>query len=208
MAQGDVMNKIETHEMMSALADGQLQGEALARGMEAAAADPAAREAWATYHLIGDILRSGELAVAAPAGDFMDKLSARLALEPVPAPNRPAVMRPMPVGAAALPQEAANDGSFRWKMLAGAASVAAVAAVSWTFVASPAAPLAQPQLAAAPAVVAPAPATVLAGSERGVMIRDPRLDELMAAHRQFGGANALQMPAGFLRNATFEGPAR
>jgi sigma-E factor negative regulatory protein RseA len=30
----------------------------------------------------------------------------------------------------------------------------------------------------------------------------------MAAHRQFGGASALQMPAGFLRNATFEGPAR
>ena len=41
-----------------------------------------------------------------------------------------------------------------------------------------------------------------------VMIRDPRIDELMAAHKQFGGTSALQMPAGFLRNATFEGPAR
>jgi sigma-E factor negative regulatory protein RseA len=201
------MNKIETHEMISALADGQLQGEAFARGVEAAAADPAGREAWATYHLIGDVLRSGEMAASAPAGAFMDKLCARLALEPVPVPSRPGVPQPLPVRAAA-PREAANDGSFRWKMLAGAASVAAVAAVTWTFVASPAAPLAQPQLAAAPAVAAPAPPTVLAGSERGVMIRDPRLDELMAAHRQFGGANALQMPAGFLRNATFEGPAR
>jgi sigma-E factor negative regulatory protein RseA len=40
------------------------------------------------------------------------------------------------------------------------------------------------------------------------MIRDPRLDELLAAHRQLGGASALQAPAGFLRNATFEAPAR
>jgi sigma-E factor negative regulatory protein RseA len=30
----------------------------------------------------------------------------------------------------------------------------------------------------------------------------------MAAHRQFGSANALQTPAGFLRNATFEGSGR
>jgi sigma-E factor negative regulatory protein RseA len=30
----------------------------------------------------------------------------------------------------------------------------------------------------------------------------------MAAHRQFGGTSALQMPTGFLRNATFEESAR
>jgi sigma-E factor negative regulatory protein RseA len=40
------------------------------------------------------------------------------------------------------------------------------------------------------------------------MLRDPRLDQLLAAHRQLGGATALQAPSGFLRNATFEGPAR
>ena len=39
------------------------------------------------------------------------------------------------------------------------------------------------------------------------MIRDPRLDELLAA-QQFGKTTALQMPAGFLRNATFEAPKR
>jgi sigma-E factor negative regulatory protein RseA len=41
-----------------------------------------------------------------------------------------------------------------------------------------------------------------------VMIRDPQLDALLAAHRQFGGTSALQMPTGFLRNATFEEGAR
>jgi sigma-E factor negative regulatory protein RseA len=38
------------------------------------------------------------------------------------------------------------------------------------------------------------------------MLRDPRLDELVAAHRQYHGATNLQMPAGFLRNATFDTP--
>ena len=62
----------------------------------------------------------------------------------------------------------------------------------------------QPQMASA------APRTSVAEVERpAVMIRDPRLDEMLAAHRQLGGgASALQSPAGMLRNATFEGPAR
>jgi len=48
---------------------------------------------------------------------------------------------------------------------------------------------------------------VLASGEPRVMLRDARLDALLAAHKQFGGASALQVPAGFLRNATFESAA-
>jgi sigma-E factor negative regulatory protein RseA len=40
------------------------------------------------------------------------------------------------------------------------------------------------------------------------MIRDSQLDELLAAHQQSAGISALQMPAGFLRDATYERPAR
>jgi sigma-E factor negative regulatory protein RseA len=40
-----------------------------------------------------------------------------------------------------------------------------------------------------------------------VMMRDPRLDELLATHRQLGGAQ-LVAPAGALRHATFDGPGR
>lgn len=203
--QGDAMDKMTNPEMMSALADGQLRGEAFARGVEAAAADPAARAAWHDYHLIGDVLRSAELA-AAPSAAFMARLSARLAEEPAPAIQSIAAT-PQPIGATAgfgTENEAANDGSFRWKMVAGFASMAAVAAIGWGVVAGGVGGLSsgQPQLASAPA------GTVLAGSQQGVMIRDARLDELLAAHRQFGGAAAVQMPAGFVRNATFEGPAR
>ncbi|MDU7587859.1 MAG: anti-anti-sigma factor, partial [Acidovorax sp.] len=51
-------------------------------------------------------------------------------------------------------------------------------------------------------------ATAAGPDGQQVMLRDPRLDELLAAHKQFGSTTALQMPAGFLRNATFEAPAR
>jgi sigma-E factor negative regulatory protein RseA len=201
------MDKMDSNrELISALADGQLHGDAFARGVDAACSGDAAYEAWHSYHLIGEVLRTGECALAARGGDFLSQLQARLAQERVPA-RAPLAEAPIPV--ITVRAEAANDTSFRWKMAAGFASMAAVAAVGWAVIATPAGPQ-QPQLAAAylaPASVAAAGAsgTVIANTEKGAMIRDARLDEFLAAHRQFGGASALQMPAGFLRNATFEG---
>lgn len=191
------MEKMQTQELISALADGQLRGEAFARGVEAAAMDPVAREAWHTYHLIGDVLRSGELAAGTMPTAFLSRLQLRLQQE-----QRQAAAGQQPARVEPAPQEAANDASFRWKLAAGFASLAAVAAIGWTVVGGLAEKPEQGQLAAG------AGGTVVAGSERGAMIRDPRLDEFLAAHRQLGGASALQMPAGFLRNATFEGPNR
>jgi sigma-E factor negative regulatory protein RseA len=197
---------MQDKEMMSALADGQLQGVAFARALEAARGGEAL-ENWHAYHLIGDVLRSGELAGGTPGPQFLARLSARLAQEGAPRPH--AGMLP-PLAVRPVGEPAANDGAFRWKMVAGVASVAAFAAVGWSVLSSGVAPLpAQPQLAIAPQQpAASAPGTVLARTEPGIMIRDPKLDEMLAAHRQFGGASALQMPAGFLRSATFEGPAR
>jgi sigma-E factor negative regulatory protein RseA len=192
------MNKIEDQELISALADGQLHGEAFARGIEAATADDAALRTWQAYHLVGDVLRSRELAAGSAPEQFLTRLRPRLQAELLP---RPAVLPPVAAKPGAQP--AANDASLRWKLVAGFATVAAMAAIGWTVAASGlGTSAAQPQLAAAPAT----PQAV--GSGQGAMIRDPRLDQFLAAHRQFGGANALQAPAGFLRNATFEGPAR
>lgn len=191
------MEQMQTQELISALADGQLQGDAFARGVELAASDPAAREAWQAYHLIGDVLRSGELAVASSPSAFLERLQRRLQDEPPLAP------RAAPeVAAAPRRGEAANDGSFRWKMVAGFASVAAVGAMAWSLVGGLPSKPASAELAKAPA------GTVLTAGERGVMIRNPQLDELLAAHRQLGGASALQMSTGFVRNATFEASGR
>lgn len=192
------MENMQTQELISALADGQLQGEAFARCVEVAASDPQARQAWATYHLIGDVLRSGPLAVGSLPPGFAERLQRRLQQEQPPS----RVVTELPVEVARSQAAAANEDAFRWKLVAGLASVAAVAVLGWSLVAGAPGKTDAAQLATS------AGTTVLAPGERGVMIRDPHLDELLAAHRQLGGASALQMPAGFVRNATFDNTSR
>lgn len=199
------MNKMENSELISALADGQLRGEEFARGVQAATTDAAALRTWQAYHLVGDVLRSRELAAGAAPELFLARLRSRLHAEQ---PPRPAVLAaaPLPGAVSASVRPASNDASLRWKLVAGFATVAAVAAIGWTVAGSALSGNGQPQLASGPG--AQPGVAALAGGERGAMIRDPKLDQFLAAHRQFGSANALQAPAGFLRNATFEGPAR
>ena len=222
------MNQTMTvREQVSALADGHLQGEAFAAAVDAVCADGEAREAWHAYHLAGDVLRSGSHAPCSDSSAFLARFQQRLAGEPVAAPVRVAPI----VAPAALPMqrraEAANEPVFRWKLVAGAASLMAVAAISWTLVGNGAAvPQAGAQIATAqqqpavnsvlaaaalnsqqPVATNLTPTRVMVGSGNPqVMLRDPRLDQLLEAHQQVGGAS--QMPSGFLRNATFEGPTR
>jgi len=224
------MNQTMTvREQVSALADGHLQGEAFAQAIEAVCADGEARAAWQAIHVAGDVLRSGSHAQCTDTSAFLSRFQQRLAAEPV-------VLAPVviPVAApVALPAqrraEAANEPVFRWKLVAGAASLMAVAAISWTLVGNGAAvQQAGPQVAsvqqqqqpavnsvlAAAAVNSDLPATntltptrvIVGNGNPQVMLRDPRLDQLLEAHQQAGGAS--QMPSGFLRNATFEGPTR
>ena len=208
-----VANHLEQdqREQLSALADGQLQGRALSDAL-AHAAQGEGRATWELYHLVGDVLRSPDLARPAnPA--FMARLRAELAKEQAPAP-RPEV--PMPLVTVATPGTAAANASvFRWKMAAGFASLAAVAAIGWNSMSAlqgGSGPVGGAQLAqsADRSPSPPAAPTVAVADAEGqqVMIRDPRLDELLAAHKQFGSTSALQMPAGFLRNATFDAPGR
>jgi sigma-E factor negative regulatory protein RseA len=113
---------------------------------------------------------------------------------------------------------AANDPVMRWKMAAGLASLAAVVAVSWSVIQGASAPgdsaVSAPQLAqvapptdpAIPVVAAPdaGSTNVAVSTGQGILIRDARLEQMLAEHRQYGGMSALQMPAGFLRNATYD----
>lgn len=190
----DAMDKMDNQELISALADGHLAGEDFARGVQAAAADARAREAWCAYHVVGEVLRSGRTSGGGSPEAFLSQLRQRLQAETIEV-GAVAVSR-----VARVEERAAND--WRWKLVAGVASVAAVAAVGWNVWGTSGATNAQPQLAAA----TPAPGIVPASTTP--MIRDPRLDALLAAHRQFGGATAFGTTSGFLRNATFDAPAR
>lgn len=203
---GDTMNDdLKKREQLSALADGQLHGEELAQVLQWAEEDDG-RETWQAYHLVGDVMRSADLASADNGRDFLAKLHQRMAQEPLPV--RPLLQTPTQIELPpVIPAQAANDSVFRWKMVAGFASLAAVAAIGWNALGFVRGDTAGPQLASAPAS-APGPVVAAGNPDAQVMIRDPRLDELLAAHKQYSGTTALQMPAGFLRNANFDSPSR
>jgi sigma-E factor negative regulatory protein RseA len=199
---------IENSELVSALVDGQLRDAEFARAMAHLGSSSDARQRWHSYHLVGDVMRTGQADVRAHDADFVLRLRARLQQESVPLvlPNAP--FEPV----AGAHKSSAND--HRWRLVVGLASVALMAVVAWQGFQGQAAP--DPQLAVAPSSVQATTAFTLAqsGAQAGamggtsVMIRDPQLDALLAAHRQFGGTSALQAPTGFLRNATFEEGAR
>lgn len=201
---------LKMQEQLSALADGQLHGEEFAEAMEFAETDNGLAT-WQVYHLIGDVMRSTELARPVDMG-FVAGLRVQLATEQGIRPVSPRDGALTAASSAPVAVPAANASVFQWKLAAGFASLAAVAAIGWHAYSGIGAPQGTgPELAAGPAAISKPQDTAVASAESSsqpVMIRDPRLDELLAAHRQFGSTSSLQMPAGFLRNATFEAPAR
>ena len=227
-------------EQLSAWIDGELDDQTLSQLLAALpdlADDADCYASVQSYQVIGDLMRSSH----APCSDslaFLDALNAKIALEPplvaqgqpapgavaVPAVAAAAVQTVKPAAAA---QDAANHSVFRWKMVAGFATVAAVAMVGWNSVGllsggsgsdarQQLASAAAPQVVASAASARPAAANaqglvqqqVTVGQNSTIMLRDPRLDELLAARGQIGGTANLQMPAGFLRNATFNAEKR
>lgn len=200
---------ITTSEILSALADGQLSDEELAAALEACAQDDSSLGCWNTYHLIGDVLRSpAHASVPMAVGSelaFVGRLNKRIAQEPPMGADLTSVEAVMALSGQPVAElihqrgPASNDSIFRWKLVAGVASLAAVFAIAWS-TSSLLAPAALPQLAqgSSPQIVVT--------SAQGPMVRDARLEELLAAHRQFGVTSALQESSGFLRNAAFEMP--
>jgi len=184
-------------ELVSALADGQLQGPELTQALDWLSQSEQGRQQWQAYHVLGDVLRGGRALAPRAEDAFLQRLRDQIQRESLPA-HRPA---------------AANDRRFIWRMVAGLAGLVFVSVAAWQvpgwqeqFGAGtlaqgvPALPQGGP--ASAPFAAAQAPSAEPPG-----MIRDAQLDALLAAHKQFGGASALQGPAGFLRSATFEGKA-
>ena len=192
------------HQLVSALADGELRGVEFSHALELLGRSEQAVAAWRSYHLVGDALRGADVAITHRDLAFVERVRSQLdgvAIARVQAGAAPQVLPPLQDGAPA--RLAANDPARRWKWMAAAASLAAVAAIGWPLLGldSPA------PMSASLSQQDGAQASTAPDASSGVMLRDPRLDELMAAHKQFGGTSALQMPSGFLRNATFDGPA-
>lgn len=78
----DDLKSISNEERVSVLMDGELSGEECARVLREMVADRRAVETWHVYQVVGDVMRSPELAPARDDMKFLERLEKRLAQEP------------------------------------------------------------------------------------------------------------------------------
>lgn len=207
-------------EELSALVDGELHSGAVAGACARWRSDAASRATWHAYQLIGDVLRSEDLASdASRDAAFLTTLRGRLAAEPV-------VLAPQPVADQAEAVAVSFGGAARrrrWTWAAPAAVAAGFVAVAGVLVVmrSPGtlpAPVGtelagapSPQGIVSPQAVAATPAPAAEPESlvaTGQVIRDAGLDRYLAAHKHFAGSAALGVPSAFLRSATVDAAGR
>ncbi|WP_171257600.1 sigma-E factor negative regulatory protein, partial [Acinetobacter baumannii] len=82
MQQSKIQQADAAHELVSALADGELQGEALAQALAVLQTSTEAQACWHGYHLVGDVMRAGAgAAIGAHDPAFVARLRVRLQAE-------------------------------------------------------------------------------------------------------------------------------
>lgn len=184
----------DVRRLMSALADGEAEASEVGRGCALwSSADAAARERWHAYHLIGDVLRSEDLACR-PGRDraFLERLSARLDAEP-------AVLAPQPLPTTA---PARRRG---WALPAALAAGVMALATVLVMAVGPGGGASAPTLAAAPQAALPtavaaaapgAPAVSEVVPPGGRVVRDAQLDRYLRAHRDYATALPGSLPGG------------
>lgn len=166
-------------QSLSALMDGQATSADAAALCAQWRGDEQVRERWAAYHLIGDVLRSEDLALPPQRNEaFLQSFRERLAAEPVHlVPRAPMVTRPHRMG---------------WQV-ATAAAAAGFVLVAGVMVMSR--PGADP--GAATLARDTTPELTLAS---GRVIRDAQLDRYLAAHRRVSNGAAVGMPGAVVRS--------
>ncbi|MFL6699329.1 MAG: sigma-E factor negative regulatory protein [Vitreoscilla sp.] len=220
----DSSSSDSSRRILSALADGDATDSEAARAFQAWRDDPQARASWHAYQLIGDVLRSEDLA-AEPAADeaFLVALRARLADEPVVlAPQARVEAEPVVAPAAVNASTAAIRSRGRWQgpvaMAAGFLVVIGGLNIVRPFSHGGA------TLAAA-AASGPMQASTTSFNNGGVVatalqndqqVQTPaqrqaaaaQLAPYLAAHRQSAMSGPFQMPGSDIRNASLVQPAQ
>lgn len=212
-------------EELSALLDGELQGAAVERICSEWRTDAHSRDTWHAYNLIGDVLRCQDLSRSCASDEqFLRDFRKRMAAEPVVLAPRPVIYPAADASEGARAASVRPARAWAWPMALAASFVVVVGVVVGTQ--NPAVVTdAGPVVAAAPAgnasdamlrvsrtaEVAPPSDVYPAGMELvfdGQVIRDPRLDRYLLAHKQFAGTSVLGPTSGLLRNAAVEVPER
>ncbi len=166
---------------ISELIDGELARHEAGGAFDALRGDGEARHRWRTYHLIGDAMRETPLLSA----DFSARLAARLAGEPT-------VLAPPP-----LPLRRPVLERRRWQLLSAAASITAVAFVSFAYFSQD------------PAVVAPplASVTPVAPAVESAQVAPPEAaNDYLLAHQGYSPRNSLQGMAPYVRTVSSQAP--
>ena len=178
-------------EHLSSLIDGELDAHEAAAVLDALCRDAELQRRWSDLQLVGDALRSTDVAACHVEG-FCARVSKALANEPTilaPRPVRPAMRR------YAIPG------------VAVAASAAAIAFIAVPLLRAPAADLTaekrQPVAATAPVVArAEDPSDQQAALKAAAAIANARaLDPYFAAHRELTGGTPLPRATAYLRTS-------
>ena len=178
---------------ISALADSCLddaQHEQLFRTLD----QPEARQAWETYHCIGDVLRSPDTAVLFSAG-FATKMAAMLAAEPAH------------LGAAAIAApvlDSSVGGDWHVGMMLrkfGMRGAGVAAAVVLTLVAIPKLGLQHHGGVSGESVASVTSSAGHAGIAASEVLRNPQIDEYLLAHQRY--SPSVYSTAQLARSAIF-----
>lgn len=213
--------KTASKQALSALIDGESTPAGVDRLCVEWRSHADVRETWHAYNVIGDVLRSGDLASSAAHDlQFLNAFRARMVAEPVVLAPEPLVS--LRETSAAVPNSVVRRSRARaWAVAAGFLVVAG----AMMMVQAPG------LVDDAPAGMAAAPASISGTAIQvsqdrtaenssdvypdeielvfdGQVIRDPRLDRYLLAHKQFSGSSVLGPASGLLRNAAAEVPAR
>jgi len=173
-------------EALSSLADGELEGAAADALLAALCRDPELRQEWITLHVVGDALRSSDVA-AAHSESFCERVRAALEREPTVLAPRTA-------------QQPGRARPLRAYLLPGAAIAASAAVIG--FVAVPllqAPPAVQPVVAAAPAQATASAAVATSRRAAATLASARAFDVYLAAHREVATGVALPRATPYLR---------
>jgi sigma-E factor negative regulatory protein RseA len=204
-------------EQISAFADGELEDPHIDEAL-ALLRHPEHKADWATYHQIGDMLRSDDMPVRMSPG-FSARLAARLEQEPAYLSPVAAGMKPGAAHAdsekdasAMTPVAPTRRFGKRWAFSGIAASFVAAIAFFTTpqliVALKPASSDAKQESVELASTVGPAAGTVAgksgvvaANAPAGVVMRDARIDDYLFAHQRF--SPSVYSTTQYARPATF-----
>ena len=169
-------------EKISALMDSELSAQETHQAMLRLGDTPEVRETWATYHLIGDVMRGQNMDV-----NVVSRVATALQSEP----------------AILAPRRASQPAKTFTYALSAAASVSAIAVVGWMAFSTGSFTLPQAELAKAGA-----PAAQLAVEPQLVSApSDSQMNEYLLAHQGVSPSSGLQGVAPYIRTISIANPA-